>query len=426
MPSGKAFGSWIQKYTDVPPGTVPAVRKPVFGTQDIEGGLYKPNIGPEIRFLTRNTAPFLYLTSQLRKEVVPDFVFRWVTDDYAPGWVQNTTPETTPGTSITLASGHGGRVRVNDILYVARTAERLRVTGVSGDTITITRNWGGVLGGAVALANGDILIHAGYAAPEGSTAPDPIRTTARVLSNVMQRFWRSWKATGTSLSVQLITGETGDWARQEAKMITELHMEMERAFLFGADADDSTGSGVISMAGCLDLLGYTGGTTANCPVLDQLNGFTISGLVDFAKEVSFYDNSPRVLLCSPEYVSFLYKGLASLTNTPYRWNADMGDDVFKLGWTTLDLGFLQFKVVSAPALKVDGTTPGSGNAANRRVRAIALSMDDLAYVHLEGRDGVRFETPLPNELQEDARKVSILYECSLKLWSPEKFGIIVA
>ncbi|MEM2591990.1 MAG: hypothetical protein QXI60_05330 [Thermofilaceae archaeon] len=426
MPSSKSAGTWRQKYTDVPPGTIPVTRHTYQRVGDIERELIWTNVGPEIRPLTKDAAPFFYLISNIRKEVVYDTQFRWVSDDYAPGYVQNTTDETTPGATLTLATGHGSRLLVNDLLYVARTSERLRVTAIAGDTITVTRNWDGALAAPVALANGDILIQTGYAAPEGDVAPNMLRTTKRIMSNNTQRFWASVGETGTAAAIKLVTGEIGELSRLEAKMVTFLHMSIERAFLFGGDKDDSANSGVTSTAGVLDLLGYRGGTTADCPVVDMNAGFSLNALIDFAKEVSYYDDSPRVLLSSPEFMSFLFKGLASLTSTPYRWTFDGGDDVFKLGWSTLDLGFIQFKIVKAPALKVDGTPAGSGNAANRRVRAIALALDELAYVHLPERDGVRFVMEMPNEQHRDARLISLLYECGLKLWNPEKHGIILA
>ena len=425
MPSSKAFGTWRIPYAQWPQKAgVEVVRKSAFGVGDIEGGLIVPNIGPEVRSLTKDVAPFTYLVAKLRKEQTPDTQFRWVSDDYAPYAVLKAGAETTPGTSIALVTGHGQRVRVNDILFVPRTGERMRVTAISGDTLTVVRNWGGVLGAPVALADQEIILNAGYAAPEGGTAPPPLRSTKRIMANYVQRFWRTWKQTGTSLNIKLITGETGERAYQERKMLTELQMEIERAFIFGVPMEDVT-SGVHTTGGVLHLLGWTGGTTADCPVLDMNAGFNLSALVSWAKEVSFYDASPRVLFASPELVQQIYNGLASLQNTPYRWIANSTDERLRLGWSVLDLGFLELRIVKCHTLKFDGTASGTGVAANRRVRGFAVPMDNLAYVVLGDRDGIRFETPIPNQLQEDAYTVSVLHECGLKLWHPETFGIVL-
>jgi hypothetical protein len=425
MPSSKAFGTWRTPYAQWPqaPG-VEVVQKPSFGVGDIEGGLIIPNIGPEIRRLTKDIAPFTYLVAELRKEQAFDTQFRWVSDDYAPYAVLKAGAESSPGTSIALVTGHGARVRVNDILFVPRTGERMRVTAVSGDTLTVVRNWGSALSAPVALADQEVIINAGYAGPEGGTAPNPLRSTKRIMANYVQRFWRSWKQSGTSLNIKLITGETGERAYQERKMQEELQMEIERAFIFGVPVEDPT-SGVHTTGGVLHLLGWRGGTTADCPVLDLNAGFSLGALVSWAKEVSFYDSSPRVLFASPELIQQIYNGLASLSNTPYRWNASVTDDRFKLGWSVLDLGFLELRIVKCHTLKFDGTASGSGVAGNRRVRGFAVPMDNLAYVVLGDRDGVRFETPIPNQLQEDAYKVSVLHECGLKLWHPETFGIVL-
>ena len=49
------------------------------------------------------------------------------------------TPDATSATILTVAPGHGLRFAASDVLRVSRTGELLRVVGVSGDSLTVSR-----------------------------------------------------------------------------------------------------------------------------------------------------------------------------------------------------------------------------------------------------------------------------------------------
>lgn len=126
-------------------------------------------------------------------------------------------------------------VLAGSIVVNSRTGEVMRATA-NGNTSTfqlvVTRNIGGT---AFTINDTDKLFVAGFAAQEGSGAPEAISFDATVDFNYTQIFKTAFKVTNTLKSTYL---RTGDKEEEAATKALKLHMsDIERAMFFGKRAE---------------------------------------------------------------------------------------------------------------------------------------------------------------------------------------------
>ena len=117
--------------------------------------------------------------------------------------VSGDTTATAAQTSLALTSGHGARLRVGDQLSVAQKPERLQVTAVSTDTITVVRGFGGTTAGTIPA--GTTLTVQGNAALEGAAYADSGIQSPTVRTNYSQIFVEGFELSGTVMSLTELT-----------------------------------------------------------------------------------------------------------------------------------------------------------------------------------------------------------------------------
>lgn len=126
----------------------------------------------------------------------------------------------------TLAFCVKGALLVNTV-----TGEVMQLTADANPavgTVNVTRNIGGT---NFAIANGDEIIVAGYAAAEGDKSPSPISFDPTRVFNYTQIFRTSFAVTETLKHTRL---RTGDKEQENAAKALKLHMsDIERAMFFG-------------------------------------------------------------------------------------------------------------------------------------------------------------------------------------------------
>lgn len=152
--------------------------------------------------------------------------------------------------SITSATGetsfdvaNGDRFRVGDQIQVEGKREVMFVTGVSSNTLTVTRGYGGTT--AQAIANNDVLRILGNAALEGDDRPSARFTTRVRQSNWTQIFTSAVEVSGTELAVnQLGLADELDFQKQER--LRELLRDLENTVINGV-APSSTQQGSSSV-----------------------------------------------------------------------------------------------------------------------------------------------------------------------------------
>ncbi len=138
---------------------------------------------------------------------------------------------------------NGDRFKIGDQIQADGSREVMFVTGVSTDTLTVTRGYGGTT--AENLAAGDVIQILGNAALEGGDRP-ATRFTNRVRqSNWTQIFTSSVEVSGTELAVsQLGIADELDYQKQER--LRELIRDVENCVINGTSASSSPqGSGTI-------------------------------------------------------------------------------------------------------------------------------------------------------------------------------------
>lgn len=190
------------------------------------------DVADRIALLEPEAAPLVtFLNALKRKSETMNPKFEWFEDELTPKVVTTAANGTTNTTTMGVTTGQGVRVRVNDIL-IGPTGESVLITGISTDTLTITRSVGSIDGAT--WTTGDTFIIAGNAAEEGTGAP-VFKHMAKVpKSNWIQIFRDSVKITDVQAATKQYGGD--DRTYQRKKVAIQHKRGIEQAFLFGDGA----------------------------------------------------------------------------------------------------------------------------------------------------------------------------------------------
>ncbi len=252
------------------------------------------NMDKRIRMLQPDATPFTTFLMQLQKKATVDPKFIGAEDQLEPRFdaVNNGAGYTNSATSI--AVDNGAYFAEHDVVAVTRTSELLRVTGVSGNTLTVVR---GVSGGAAAINDNDELAILGSAQPEGDTSK-PARSSNPVsVPGYTQIFRDPWALTNTAIASDNDTNPH-DWDHQAAKVGIEHKRDMERAFLFGKASEDTSGSQARrTTAGIISRI--------QTNVTDAGGQFTETEFLAASRQGFRYGSKNKVFMCSPLVASVL-------------------------------------------------------------------------------------------------------------------------
>ncbi|MHC4145716.1 MAG: SU10 major capsid protein, partial [Planctomycetota bacterium] len=131
---------------------------------------------------------------------------------------------------------------INDIVYVQRTGETMRVTSKSSNDITVTRDWGATA--SVALVDNDQLSILGNMSAESATASTAVSTKLTTLNNYTQTFRDPFSVSRRLLKSETYGGNVLAYLHR-ARMI-EHAKDIELSFLYGeknAAGTDPTSTG---------------------------------------------------------------------------------------------------------------------------------------------------------------------------------------
>lgn len=254
------------------------------------------DVSDRIALLQPDDAPLLAFMNGLKKKKSADNPkFEWFEDQMRPNTVTNTATGT--GTSVTVTTGQGARVRVDDIL-VTSTGESMLVTAVATDTLTVTRSMGAVA--AATLANGDQLIIAGNALPEGASNPTFKYTQKAAQYNYIQIFRDTIELTDTQNATRAYGGD--DRTHQRKLRGMEHKRGIEEAFLIGDKFEDTSGSQ--ARRGTAGLINLISTNVTDC------GGVLTEGTFEtFCRTLFRYSpteaSATKLFLCSPIIISAL-------------------------------------------------------------------------------------------------------------------------
>lgn len=155
-------------------------------------------------------------------------------------------------TSITLAAGHGNRVQKWDVIETP-AGERILVTAVATDTLTIVRGFGGTTAAAIAAAaNLEIL---GPAAPEKVDSPASPVAYGGFYTNFIQNFLYAIEVSDIqdNSDTTYLVKKGSQYKGEMARKMKEAFRDFERTLIRGRKNDGTIG-GAYALGGFLSYI----------------------------------------------------------------------------------------------------------------------------------------------------------------------------
>jgi len=179
----------------------------------------------------------------------------WLEDKLLPNKdAINDSTWTDPSSDTEFDVDNVSRFRVGDQIQVEESEELMLVTGISGDTLTVTRGYAGTT--AEALADDQVINILGNAALEGADKPSVRFTNRTRHGNYTQIFTAPVEVSGTDMAAsQLGLADEMDYQKQER--LRELLRDLENTVINGGQPESSPeGSGSVrrSMKGIIQNL----------------------------------------------------------------------------------------------------------------------------------------------------------------------------
>ena len=137
---------------------------------------------------------------------------------------------TEPDADTSFDVAHGGRFRVGDQIQMEGASELMLVTAISGDTLTVIREYAGT--SADDLVNGAVLNILGNAALEGGDKPETRFTSRSRCGNYTQIFTAAVEVSGTDLAASPI-GLADEMDYQKQERLRELLRDLENTVVNG-------------------------------------------------------------------------------------------------------------------------------------------------------------------------------------------------
>lgn len=172
------------------------------------------------------------------------------TDDPEFSWFEKSSP--VRHTAVNYATGYDSTItqitvddasffRAYDVVKNDNTGEVMLCsadyTG-SGYVLKVTRGWAGST--ATGTTDNDVLFVVGNALAEGASAPSSLYVDPTKLYNYTQIFRSPLKLTNTAKATHLRTGKP--YAEMKLDALDRHTIDMERAYIFGARKEDTSGS----------------------------------------------------------------------------------------------------------------------------------------------------------------------------------------
>lgn len=224
-------------------------------------------------------------------------------------------------TSLTVATGTGVMFKPGDIVFVTSTKELLRITAVSGDTLTA----GSISDTATTVGNiknaitaGDRIVMVASAFGEGSYAAQPIHYDQSLHRNYCQIFKKSTKNTLTNEATKYY-GNVNKLAEQKKILFDQYLLEKSRAYLVGRRSAilDKITSGY----GARDdsqIVRTTDGLesfiSTNRFVVTK-STFSYEKFMEFIKNIYEYGGDERLFVCNPAMMLKIQQVLKSDSQT---------------------------------------------------------------------------------------------------------------
>jgi hypothetical protein len=158
-------------------------------------------------------------------------IHEWLEDSLLPNSdAVDDASLTNPTTLTVFTVENGDRFRVGDQIKLEGKPEVMLVTGVSGDDLTVVRNYGGSTNATI--ADDDVIRILGNAALEGDDAPDARFTNRVRKQNYTQIFTAAVEVSGSQRAAQTI-GLADEMDFQKQERLRELLRDLENCVING-------------------------------------------------------------------------------------------------------------------------------------------------------------------------------------------------
>lgn len=191
----------------------------------------------ELMLLEPSAAPFSLLANFLSRKSVSNPKFDVIEDELVPTLVSSDGAMADGvTTSFDVHAGEGDYIPLYSVLVVQETGEALLVTGVSTDTVTVTRSWGGTAGAAWSDDASISILQS--AQTEGSSKPTAISTVETNGYNYTQISRWAFDLTGTEMASNLYGGKDLGYQRKKAGI--EWAKRNDLTFFFSERNEDTS------------------------------------------------------------------------------------------------------------------------------------------------------------------------------------------
>jgi hypothetical protein len=351
------------------------------------------DLADRISLLEPSVQPLAVFSRKAAKMRTGATKFSWLEDQLKPRY-DATTAGIASGVTL-LPVAHGSYFAQYDQVLVSRTGEQVRVTGVSGNNLTIVRGIGST---AAAINNADELIIIGSAQPEGDTSKPSRSDNPVKATNYTQIFRTPFEITG-SLMESDFQVNPADWPHQARKAGMEHAKDIEYAFLHGRKYLDTTGAQELRTTGGALSFISTNQTDAGGDLSEaEFNAFML--------QVMRYGSGSKLAMASGIGVSALNKFPASKQQTRN------DETTYGMNVTHYTSPFGSLNLVYHRLL--EGTKYGG--------YIVVVDIDEVKYRHLGNRDTKVLPNRQANDL--DGRKDEYLTECGLQFGQERTHGVL--
>lgn len=180
----------------------------------------------------------------------------WLEDELSPNTIvaSSAVASTAADTPMGVAGGKAPYLQVGMVLRQPVTGEYFTISVIAGNTITLTRGFGGTT--ATSFANAQTLQVIADAALEGDDVIQDSSTLRVRNSNIVQLIKKDIIIGGTQEAVSLHGGIEDEFEYQKMKKITEAVRDLEKAVIMGIASGNTIGSATArrTMAGIRSLI----------------------------------------------------------------------------------------------------------------------------------------------------------------------------
>lgn len=383
------------------PAVQTVIRAPE-STENIPAARRVRDVTRRIHYLDPSAAPLTVLSKKASRKSAFNPKFEWIEKDLPARWtaVNNGAGYTAGDTAIVV--DNGAYVSIGDVINIPRTGERVRVTNVVTNTLTIVRSVGTTA--AAALLDNDDLQIIGNSYAEGASAGVEKSHQEIYPFNYTQIVRTPFGVTGTQNESENYTGP--DKPRLRAEKSIEHMIDIERTVLFGEREIDTASTN--------NPIRYTGGflfwATSNAK--DFGGVMTEAELEDWCEDLFHYTggSDTRVIMAAPLPISVLdMLGVARLQLMPKDQTLGLSVKQFTTSHGTL--------MITKHRLLETGPTSGQGYGGHM----LAVEPNALTYRFMRNRD-----TKLRMDIQAndlDGWKDEYLTEVGWQVANPQLHGV---